>query len=423
MKIHNFTKENNTNGVRVSADIHWEDCERPNQKIFFETPENFSENISCNPHAFLVACTMPAMRFGEKRISIDAEICPELWDGLITAMGLICSWFPWYDYESSPVRIEPKRKKSFSEREMFRRPGFLFSGGIDSLATLRTNRLHFNHENVNSIKDGILVYGLEINAPETFKNVMDSLTPLANDAEITLIPVSTNIRDLGPENITTFWDDFWVFEYMGAAFSSVAHILSGRISSLAINSCHDIPNLMPYGSHPLLNPYYSSSSLRIRHEGIHLSRFRKTEIVSGWDLALKHLRVCNRSEIYTEKVFNCGRCEKCVRTMLALAALNVLDKADAFPSKTVTEKMVKDIVNLKPNTLPLYLELLDPLLKAGRQDLVEAIKGKISEFEYNQKKEARRQKYVQPIIEIDNKYFNSNIKRFKNRFFDRISEE
>ena len=111
MKIQDFRAEKKGNRTRVSAQVKWEDCERPSQEIYFETIDEFSEDISCNPHAFLVACIMPAMRFGEKRIFIDSEICPELHDGLITAMGLIRNWFDWYNPDPSLVRIEAKQQK------------------------------------------------------------------------------------------------------------------------------------------------------------------------------------------------------------------------------------------------------------------------------------------------------------------------
>ena len=312
MKIENLKSEKNGNRTRVSAKVIWEDCERPPQEIYFETIDAFSKDISCNPHAFLVACTMPAMRLGEKRIFIDAEICPELHNGLITAMGLIRNWFDWYKPEFSLVRIEAKHQKNILSPSKTPRAAFLFSGGIDSLSTLRENHLQYAAEHPGYIRDGLLIYGLEVKKPENFEYVLESVSILAKDAGVTLIPVYSNIRDLGPEDEEVFWRDFWIHEFMGATFAAVAHSLSNRISVLSINSCHDIPNLIPYSSHPLLNPNYSSSDLRIKHQGIHLSRFAKTELVSGWDLALKHLRVCNKSENYSSEMLNCGKCEKCV---------------------------------------------------------------------------------------------------------------
>jgi hypothetical protein len=230
---------------------------------------------------------------------------------------------------------------------------------------------------------------------------------------VTLIPVYTNIRDLGPVNSKVFWEDFWINEFMGATFAAVAHVFSKRFSVLSINSCHDIPNLMPYGSHPLLNPLYGSSDLRIRHEGFHLSRFEKTRLISNWDLALQHLRVCNKTEYYKFDSLNCGKCEKCVRTMLALLALGVLEKAGAFPINTVSQELVSQAVHLGANTLPLYGELLDPLEKAGRNVLVHVIRGKIDEFFRLQRKEKWRKKTIEPIKEFDRRYLKDNLKKLR----------
>ena len=417
MKIENLKSEREGNRTRVSAQVKWEDCERPPQEIYFETAEEFSKDISCNPHAFLVACIIPAMRFGERRIFIDAEICPELQVGLITVMGFICNWFEWYKPESNTVRIEAKQQKHIFLSSKSPRAGFLFSGGIDSLATLYANHHHYTVEHPGFIKDGLLVYGLEVTEPNHFVLVLNSLSIVAHDSGVTLIPVYTNIRDLGPENNDVFWKDFWINEFMGAAFSAVAHTFSRRLSSLSINACHDIPNLIPYSSHPLLNPNFSSSDLKIRHEGIHLSRFGKTTLISNWDLALQHLRVCNETEYYTDKTLNCGICEKCVRTMLALVGADALNKTTAFPVNNVTPELVDEAVQLQENTFPLYGELLTPLSKVGRHDLVHAVERKIAEFYHDQKKQMWR-KRAEPIVEFDRKYLKGNLKKLKNLAFD-----
>jgi hypothetical protein len=419
MKIENLRSEKKDNRTRVSAQVKWEDGERPLQEIYFETVEAFSNDISCNPHAFLVACIMPALRFGEKRIFIDAEICPELKDGLVTAMGLICNWFDRYNGASSLVRIETKPQKYVGLSSKTPRAGFLFSGGIDSLATLRANRIHYSPEHPGYIKDGILIYGLEVYKPEDFENVLNAVSILAKDAGVTLIPVYTNIKDLGPEDNKIFWGDFWIHEFMGATFAAVAHAFSKRLSALSINSCHDIPNLMPYSSHPLLNPYYSSSDLKIRHEGIHLSRLAKTELVSGWDLALRHLRVCNKSEEYNTERLNCGKCEKCVRTMLAFQALGVLEKTEAFPVNTVSVELVNEAVQLGANTLPLYHEIMELLAKKGQNDLVQAIEHRIEVFYHQQKIKKLKERTIEPIIEFDRKYLKSSLKKVKNSVFDK----
>ena len=76
MRISNLKSIQSRKLVRVTATVNWEDCDQPAREEFIETDEEFSRDISCNPHAFLVGCIIPAMHFGEKRILLDAEICP-----------------------------------------------------------------------------------------------------------------------------------------------------------------------------------------------------------------------------------------------------------------------------------------------------------------------------------------------------------
>jgi hypothetical protein len=199
---------------------------------------------------------------------------------------------------------------------------------------------------------------------------------------------------------------------MGACFAAIGHLFSTRLSSLSINSCHDIPLIKPYSSHPLLNPNYSSSDLKIRHEGITLSRFAKTRLVADWDFALKYLRVCNRVEHYKPGMLNCGKCEKCVRTMVAFLALGKLEKATCFPSTEVTEELISSAVELKYVSFPYWKELLPPLAEKGRHDLINAIERRMSLYQKAQKRKDRRER----IKQLDQKYLNSTLLRIKRSF-------
>jgi hypothetical protein len=135
------------------------------------------------------------------------------------------------------------------------------------------------------------VCGIEVQDPKAFVLVLDSISVLAEDAGITLVPLYTNITSLGPEDHKEFWGRFWIHEFMGAAFSSIAHAFSKRLTDFSINSSDDIPNLQPYSTHPLIDPNYSSSDLRIRHSGVALSRFEKTRLVAGWDIAFAKMQI------------------------------------------------------------------------------------------------------------------------------------
>jgi hypothetical protein len=50
--------------------------------------------------------------------------------------------------------------------------------------------------------------------------------------------------------------------------------------------------------------------------------------------------ISNRFKDYRQDMLNCGKCEKCVRTMLGLLAVGAMDKTDAFPVKDVSRELV-----------------------------------------------------------------------------------
>jgi hypothetical protein len=407
VRIENLRSENKQNRARVAATVTWEDCDRPRQEIYFETPEEFGQDLTCNPHAFLVGCLMPAMRHGENRIAIDEEICPELRSGLVTAMSLMCHW---YGSPRQPVRIEAKTAAHPLLTHTEERSGSFLSGGIDSLATLRTNRLDFPLSHPRSIKDCLFVFGFDMGATEgsdreigTFERSLASLKPVVADAGITLIPVFTNVRHLDSDV------QFWMHEFHGAALASVAHALSARLAIVSIASSPDTAfSSSPYGSHPLLDHNYSSAELQIRHDGVRFSRLDKVRIVADWDVALQNLRVCTANP---SGGLNCGACEKCIRTMTELLAVGKLAHTRAFPVQDVSEALLGSIAITAEDIDCLYRELIEPLKAAGRLDLASVIEAKSTQFHKHLKWE-REQDWKGTVKRFDRRYLNSGLFRF-----------
>jgi hypothetical protein len=377
VKIENLISEKKGNRARVAATVSWEDCDRPTDEVYFETEEAFAQDLTCNPHAFLLACAIPAIHYGEERIVIDAEICPGLRQCLMTVMSWFRHWY--YGPEHKLTRIEAKTRSSLPTPRTPGQAGSFFSGGIDSFATMRLNRLNFPLEHPWSIKDGLLICGVEVYQPEAFKHVVNSLSGVAQEIGITLIPVYTNIYEHYRAEDAPTRSRFWLDEFGGSALAAVAHAFARRLTITSIPASDDIANLHPEGTHPLIDPNYSSSDLQIRHDGVALSRFTKTKLVAEWDVALQNLRVCNRSRYYQPDSLNCGQCEKCVRTMLELLALGLLDKTYAFPRQDVSSELVRSLVKMKPTHVHFYKELLPFLAEKGRHDLVRAIEHKIAE--------------------------------------------
>ena len=369
MRISNATFSNQEKQARVMATVQWEDCDRPDHDIFIETEEAFAQDLSLNPHAFLVGCIIPALHFGERRIFLDAEICPNLREGLDTVMGLMKEWTQG---EYQPLNIEAKTRSVANDLNHPRGAGLFMSGGMDSLAALRINKITYPKQHPGSVKDCLLVHGFDIGGVvergmkyHVFDRAQTALSAIAKDADVTLIPVYTNIRHLCDER------DLWLDRFFGAVLAAVAHAFASRLDLVYIASSYDIPNLTPCGSHPILDPAYSSYDLRIIHRDLALSRLEKLRVVADWDVAFQHFRVCLAN---VPDRLNCGKCEKCIRTMTALVAIGALDKTEAFIENDVTPEQLAQFDITIRHRESFYRELLSPLKKQGRDDLVHTIK-------------------------------------------------
>ncbi len=408
MKLSRITKEKTGNRVRITASVSWEDNDLEEKVVFFETEEEFGSGLTSLPHPFVVGCLLPAFHHGEKRLAIDGPLCPELEEGLDIALHWLRHWY--YDPHKSLPVIESKEKISFTNKPA--RAGFFFTGGIDSLATLRANRLHYPPDHPRYIKDGIIIYGQNIESdthPDTFKKAVSILSDVTKEADVTLMPIYTNIRHL--EAGRPFFDIF-----LGAILAASAHAMSNYLTSVSIAASDDIPTLTlvnsvhvkPYGSHPLIDPNYSSTDLRVIHEGLTRSRLDKTRMIAQWEAGLHNIKVCGPNWPGE----NCGRCEKCVRTMLALLAVDSLAKSNAFPDEDVSPDMIAGIHIGKPkfgySVDDCYLELINPLLEKGRRDLVEEIQKLIDRSQGRQKKGIRSS-----LRKIDQKYLHGFFRQAK----------
>lgn len=366
--------------VKVAASMIWEDCLRPDQEIYFECPASFTEDIEPNPNAFLSACVMPAMDYGERRVQIEGSVCPELRNGLLAVFRVISEWYP----QCKGPLLEATSGFCPSLPRTPPRVASFMSAGIDALATLRCNRRDFPLDHPAAIRDCFFFLGFnrhDVDAqgpvPERlqdFQRRLDRMTLIARDAGIHLIPVHTNIRFIAKDHRA------WNERGMGAGLASIAHVFRRRISRILIGSGGSGGVPSPWGTHPLLDPNFSSSDLEVRHDGLQLSRLQKTAIVSEWAAAMDILQCCWQNEGIPDGI-NCGHCGKCVRTIVHLSALGKLNRAPTFPNIQITPETIDAVGIVCESDLNFLEECIEPFAKMGRLDLVRAIQDRIQRYQ------------------------------------------
>jgi hypothetical protein len=397
MKVDDFNKNVEGGLASVSATVTWEDADRPERRIYIKTDAQFADDLDCNPNAFLLAAVIPAMYHGERRVLVEGKVCPQLRNGLVTAMQILRRWYG--EAKHCPVKIEATEGFEPPLPRSPQRAASFLSGGVDSLATLYANRLDFPLDHPGSIQDCFFVHGFDVGGyehlnknRENFDMAVASLSELASDAKVTLIPVYTNLRYLEDDDAGPYNNRIFTMESHGASLAAIAHAFSRRVTRAMIASSYNIEELAPWGSHPLLDPNYSSAAVCIQHDGARLSRFEKVGLIAEWDAALKTLRAC-LDTLRPDDVMNCGQCEKCLRTMTELLVFGKLRQCRTYPLDDISPDQVQTLkvrlngiddsplTILTAGTAYHWRHLVAPLKRIGRHDLVKAIEAKLAEYE------------------------------------------
>lgn len=257
--------------------------------------------------AFVPLAVFPAMRHGLP-IRISGAVSPRLLRGAVRAQQTFALWDPTFRAVGIDAPARPPDARA---------PGVAacFTGGVDSFHTLLRHRHEITHL--------VFVHGFDIPlARRGYREAVSAaLRATADELGLELIEVETNLRDC-----TDRYGD-WGQHVHGAAIAAVGLFLASRIGTFFIPSTYAYAHLFPWGSHPGLDPRWSSESLTIVHDGSELTRFEKIEALAGWDTALRTLRVCWQLD---DDAYNCGRCRKCVWTMACLRVCGVLERATRF---------------------------------------------------------------------------------------------
>lgn len=289
-----------TQGTRVSATLR---APGFSQELWYEV-------TGCVPAqdgtSFATAGLLLAMSRGWN-LESEAPVSPMWFQATDQIQDIFQLWLPEFrriEIKAATQSLHPQALSS----------GTFFSGGVDSYYT------YLKHE--QEISSLIFVTGFDIPLHKTALAQLVS-TEMARTAKALnkqLIEVKTNLRE--------FCDRFveWRF-YHGAALASVAHLLTQQVGSVFLAATHTYANLFPCGTHPLLDHLWGSETLKIIHDGCEANRFQKVARLAQSEVALQSLRVCYRNKA---DELNCGRCEKCLRTMVSLAAVGAMDRCNTF---------------------------------------------------------------------------------------------
>jgi len=270
-------------------------------RLFYEFPKG--PRIEECVDAFVVAATIPAMASGlPLEIQGNLPVSRRLLASLDTAQYVLHDWLP--QLQRVPILATPRRNPRTTGSGV----SSFFSGGVDSSYTF------LEHQSV--ITDPVLIHGMADTTlgnphfPEIERRMAETVAGFGKR----LVVVRSNAREF-----IRNWG-IGMSLYHGSMLASIALLLGS--SRVYVPSSERYDNLYPWGSHPLLDPHWSTESCEIVHHGCELNRIDKLKRVAESPALLDALRVCNG-----DSPFNCGRCEKCLRSMVVLEILGARTKS------------------------------------------------------------------------------------------------
>ena len=95
-----------------------------------------------------------------------------------------------------------------------------------------------------------------------------------------------------------------------------------------IGATHSYNMLAAHGSHPMLDPLWSTEQVEIIHDGAEKTRWQKLESLLDSPIVRRHLHSCWE---YRGGEYNCGHCSSCLHIMAFLRLHGVADQFPTYP--------------------------------------------------------------------------------------------
>jgi hypothetical protein len=344
--------ETATEGVSIKAEL------TPGSKsydIFFRSNDI---ELTKNTEVLLSVGLLPAMK---TRSTLVAE--GTISQKLFNAIEPISTSFHTLNPHLKKIKIKnllPQPSKPPREN----RVGVFFSGGVDSFYSLLKHK--------NEITDLIFIHGFDIsldNYPLRQK-MAKIIRKIGAQFGKRVIEIETNLRSFYQHSFIQPYLR-WQYGFL-TALASAGHLLFPFFRRFFIASTHTLAdNYCQYsGSHSASDPLWGTEALEFIHDGCEATRVDKAALIATSDLALNSLRVCGKN---TEGTYNCGVCEKCIRTMINLHCVGALERCTTFLNKLDIKLIDKIVIRYIPE-FALLLENLKALKnRPNDRDLYDAL--------------------------------------------------
>ena len=269
---------------------------------------------------FAAALLMPSMKQGENLV-VKGAISQQLYKGMHAIMHQLLIW----DVGLKPIEIEVDDLTADTHQPD--RTASFFSGGVDSFYTyLKHKEDPADDGRINTL---ILANYTDVDRshPEVWDRTLQNISAIAAAEDVELVVVRSNIHALLEPILS------WDYGH-GGCLAALGLTLRGAVRQVYVPSTLSVEEMVeqvPIGTSPAIDGHWSTESLSFVHDGTEATRLDKVVLqIAGSPLALEHLRVCYKNK---DGAYNCGKCDKCMRTMVNLYIAAALHQSRTFPHR------------------------------------------------------------------------------------------
>ena len=288
--------------------------------LFFRFPTHIVPELRAD--AFIAASLIPSMLTGRDIIiDDDIPVSSKLLKNIEKLQDIFYLWGPYFNKPLNRIKIIGGIESAPISTNMS--TVSFFSGGVDGTHTFLKNQ--------DSIDYLLFSKGIDmqLSSNELYNIAFAKNEEFLNKKGKNLYSIESNVRFLGHE-----YGLSWNICF-GGGLSSIA--LAGGFKGCYIASGLSYADMYPHGSIFVSDHLWGNEHTEIIHDGAELRRIDKIKSIAKDPDVLNIIRVC-----WHDKGYNCGECEKCLRTMTSLRALGI--SAPTFPECTdevVTQKVAK----------------------------------------------------------------------------------
>ncbi len=337
MRVHPPSIHVSDTEARLSATVESEFQAFEPFQLTISVPRQYVGWLDPSGNAFLPTLLLLAGVLDES-LNIEAPVSPRSLAGSHAANDLYQQWWGVSKVDIQAAGHNQANGLTSGSTALF------FTRGVDSwYSALRAQRGMV----LPSVSHLIYVADLDRQySPQNRQRAIAATREAAGKLGIHLIPVSHNGRELLDRFVN--WE-----RSHGAVLAGIGLALGQGLRGLVIASSYDHKRLIPWGSHPSLDPLWSTEHTQIFIDGVDCSRTNKVRLIASSAVARTRLKVCWHADTVT----NCGVCEKCMRTQIAIKHWNVKIPQEIFEQSAKLTDLTE--IDLKPERLVYWEELLE----------------------------------------------------------------